>query len=302
MIGYVQGIVDFLDLLGAVAMVRDGARTQVKTRSEIALYLLRCLAAYAESGISAFADWDTEGVDQHLTTHDDMHKVVNLIHTLEQRRQRLVDGAEPLRHQQVAQAVIKRSMHDNPNGTYLVQYDRGAGSYQLVGGRFRESDGNLKNTLIRELSEELGLELQYGRDFDLTPLAEDVSFERHSMTFGILTGYTTNYYHLSNLGVCIPQNSENRWVSFEELCQGQTSDGYPISSDVILQQSIDWQALPDSFRRVPGDAEVQDGCERRADLLAGDGEGESIVAPLRSERAAQKDQMKTSSRRGWRVH
>ena len=56
-----------------------------------------------------------------------MHKVVNLIHTLEQRRQRLVDGAEPLRHQQVAQAVIKRSMHDNPNGEKLdlVQYDRG---------------------------------------------------------------------------------------------------------------------------------------------------------------------------------
>lgn len=246
-LGYVSGVADLLAVIGAIIPVEHDPGSRIVNRSHSSLYFLRLLAEYAQIDETAIAGWEAKGVDSSGPYNGICGKAVNVIGALEARRQLLDPKASPIRRELVAQALITRPSITTDEMEYLVQYDPYSMRYQFIGGRYRESDLELIETMRRELAEELKMESEVTRELGFIPLAQDVPFIRQSMTYGVLTDYRASYYHARNLVSEIAFDPKNRWVTLDEMRSALTVDGKHISSDVVMGLPIDWSNLPSSF-------------------------------------------------------
>jgi 8-oxo-dGTP pyrophosphatase MutT (NUDIX family) len=176
-----------------------------------------------------------------------------LLRLLEMHRAMCVAQPEPMRAVSAIQAIIKARRGDSD--VYLMQYDRGAGQFQPLGGKREEGDASNEAALTRELVEELALDgLTPGRDFAIRPLAEHVRSRAVSASLNVITEYDHSFYHLTNVSFPLMTDSDTRWVTAVELARGRTEDGRTVSPLVVdvlaaVLPGLDYSvahALPDA--------------------------------------------------------
>lgn len=160
------------------------------------------------------------------------------------------DNRAPVREVWVAQALIKAHVAGKAEPVYLVQRDEElSDEYRLIGGRFEPSDGDLLETMKREMLEELGLE--YEKEYTLDELIHELPVSaRLSPTYRVLTSYHYRVYGAKIArGQMQLKADENRWVSKRELLAGQMDSGERIAAwhaktiDELLVGGLDGVAL-----------------------------------------------------------
>jgi len=158
------------------------------------------------------------------------------------------ENSAPVREVWVAQALIKACTPGKAEPLYLVQRDEDlVDEYRLMGGRFEPRDGDLLETMKREMLEELGLE--YGRDYVLEELIHELMIPtRLSPTYGVLSCYHYRLYRVKMARKVQLKVGDNRWVSKRELLAGQMDSGEEIAA--WHARIIDKQ-LPGGLDRVP---------------------------------------------------
>lgn len=241
---YAQGALDVLALLGLVHL-DDG---RAGPTDPVAAMLIGSLRAHLADGLAVGLRWgDLDG---------DGLRGVDILRAIEASRVTRVPQPIPARIVQAAQAVIKsRSEQDGAWGDlYLMQYDLHAGRYQSIGGKREPSDGDMMDTLRREIGEELRLGYSPGpHQCRLTPLGEGWVEQTLSATYGVLTRYTFSFYQVTDIRFPIATDDATRWLTRAEILAGRAGDGRPITP--IYQQALGWEML-DALEpgwRVSGD-------------------------------------------------
>lgn len=151
----------------------------------------------------------------------------------------------------VAQALIKTVIPGQVEPVYLVQRDEDCQQeYRLIGGRFEPGDGDLLETMKREILEELGLE--FSIDYTLYELVHELRmFARVSPTYGVVSNYVYRIYGASVKSDVHLEGGGNRWVTKRELLAGYTDEGERIAAwhaqaiDEYLPKGLD--AIDQSF-------------------------------------------------------
>lgn len=248
------GCAQMLSLLGMIALENSAsaAEARIRASSQTAKYALMSLADYFESEISLIDDWKTRGT-QLAPGENLLKNGASLLFAMEQRRASLLHDPAPVREARVAQALINRHNPDTGRREFLFQFDVEAGRYQLIGGRWRESDGaDLAATMIREIEEELADNaLHHGEDYQLHPLLEAYHPPPViSPTFGALTRYTFSIYHLRGLHKPLQLQSGDRWMSLEEIVSASV-DHPSISVDLRAMLDAIEARLPGGLKALP---------------------------------------------------
>lgn len=231
---YVRGVTDLLRLLG---LLRD-EDGRAAPADEVAGMVLDSLRAHLRDGVTvglAWGDLDGEGL-----------RGVDILRAIEAARLARVAEPTPGRVVRVAQAVIK-ARRDGEE-VYLMQYDRHAGQYQPIGGKQKPEDADSAAALRREIAEELGLDGPPGVEAcTLRLLKAGWGAIRQSATYGILTRYTFDFYHVEKMGFPVKTGQDTRWLSRAEMVAGRAEDGRAISS--VYAEALD-QAMLDGLSPV----------------------------------------------------
>lgn len=220
-------VIDLLISLGALSL--DSSQAQVSVASLQGGYFLRLLHALLELDAPIVADWESHGVT--TSTQYPFDRAVNLLAALEQRRLDLCPDAAPIRQVIAAIGLISCRL---PIGerAFLVHWDEAARAWQLIGGRFEERDGSLRQTLVRELAEELACApLREGYDVQLTEVGAPFSIERVSPTFGLLSRTTFHMFGVRFIRSMPALHKDLRWTTEAELLAGMTADRQIIAAE-----------------------------------------------------------------------
>jgi 8-oxo-dGTP pyrophosphatase MutT (NUDIX family) len=213
---YAQGALDVLLLLGLVEE-RDGG---VEPAGEVSALFLRSLLAHLRDGARFCFDWDdldAEGV-----------RGVDLLRAVESARARAVPDPTPGRVVKVVQAIIKTRVGGEDR--YLMQYDRHAGRFQPLGGKQEPGEDDPGEALRRELAEELALDAPPGPDLcELILLLEGWETVVPSPTYGVLTGYTFDFFHVAHVRFPIRTDEDTCWLRQGEIARGRADDGRAVS-------------------------------------------------------------------------
>ncbi|HEC22915.1 MAG TPA: hypothetical protein ENI95_08360 [Chloroflexi bacterium] len=213
---YARGVLDVLSLLGLVAP--QGERS-VPT-GKVPRMVLDSLRAHLQDGVTVGLRWDDLDADGL--------RGVDVLRAIEEARREAVPDPTPGRVVRVAQAVIKA--HRDGEDLYLMQYDRHAGRFQPIGGKQDPADPDLHATLRREMAEELGLSHPPGPEAcTLHLLHADWRTTILSPTYGILTAYSINLFHVGAIRFPIATDGETRWLRREEIVVGRAEDGRAVS-------------------------------------------------------------------------
>jgi len=225
---YARGALDVLRLLGLVRL----AGGKFEPADEVAGMLIDSLRAHLADGVAVGIDWgdlDAEGF-----------RGVDLLRAIEAARVERVDEPTPGRIVQVTQGIIKARRGDRD--VYLMQFDAHAGRYQPVGGKKDPGDADTAEALRREMMEELGLDSLPGPDrCTLTLVKAGWRTTTISATYGIVTAYAMDFYHVDDLRFDIPIDADTHWISREEIAAERTADGRPIST--VYQEALGLEAL-----------------------------------------------------------
>lgn len=226
---YVSALHDVLRLLGALAPVGEGEGASVP--SVQGGYLARMLISLLDGGAPLVARWDREGLSRKAA--HPFGSAVDLLAALELRRLELQPDARPLRQNSAAVGVIARGGAAGPE--YLVVWDADARAWQLAGGRTELRDRSPRDTLLRELSEELACPpLREGVHVSLGDLGTYLGRERLSPTYGLLTRTTFHLFAVRFLVELPSLHRDARWVTEFELLAGTTHDGQTIAAEPLL--------------------------------------------------------------------
>jgi hypothetical protein len=241
----IDAVMSVLELLGVIRA--DGSR---QPSSASASYFLKSLADFAERGLAVTSGWDRTLPPSW--SEEDLPNGPRLTLLLETFRSKL-PSPSPLRHTEVAQAVIKGRMWWPLNDRYLVRWDAKSHAYQLVGGHRRSTDPSMDDTLWRELIEELpGMAITRTAD-SIVPLATS-STVQVSATYGALTEYRMTFYRFhSHLSRPVLSDQE-RWVSARELVDGRARGGRRIDTSGLNHAISGLEAFlatqPPTFHRL----------------------------------------------------
>jgi len=119
---------------------------------------------------------------------------------------------------------------------YLLQWNVKWSRYSLVGGH-KQNDETLRECLVREIFEELGL--RAGADLNVAdqPLV-CIEYTAWSASARQDTHYTLGLFNVTDLTAeavqKIDANPCNRWASVAEIIERRRSDGLPIADNVAL--------------------------------------------------------------------
>ncbi|MBN1428067.1 MAG: NUDIX domain-containing protein [Anaerolineae bacterium] len=226
---YDRGVLDVLTLLGLVQI----KNRQAVPADAVAGMILDSLRTHLIDGVAVGLHWsdlDGEGV-----------RGVDILRAIEASRMARVPQPTPARIVQAVQAVIKtrRVQRSSFRDLYLMQYDSHADRYQPIGGKREPDDGNVEETLRREMVEEL--RLGDVPKCTLTSLGAGWKETTLSATYGILTQYTFSFYRVSDIDFSIEVDNITRWLTRAEILAERADDGRPISP--IYQQALGWELL-----------------------------------------------------------
>lgn len=248
------GVTHLLEAFGILKRHEQGDETRFQARSQAAKYALNSLAEYIDQGLPIVGDWETRGT-QALDAANLLATGAHFVLALESRRARLLDEPTPTRYERVAQVLIKRHHPQTGADELLFQYDARAAQYQLIGGRWREADGDIHHTLVREIEEELpASNLRFDHDYQLDPVITDLIIGPVlSPTFGALTSYRFWIYHMHGLRAELKLQADDCWVPVADVRAGvvRQSDGTSIPfQNHDLYQAMD-RALPGGLDALP---------------------------------------------------
>ncbi len=209
---YRQAVQDMLTLLGAMS---GGAYS-----SSMAYYFVRSLIASAQDKALTSASWQgRQGCEGFGAS---------LVRLIESHRVNCLESPTPLRSVETVMAVIKARR--GAESVYLMQYDKGAGQFQPIGGKREPTDPTNEAALTRELCEELEIaSLLPGHDFNIRPLKEHAKINTVSASLNIITQYDHSFYLLTDIRFPLRLDSITRWITEAEYLAGKTTDGLSIS-------------------------------------------------------------------------
>lgn len=236
---FMMGVAYFLKMWGIVWFDEDSG--QIQATSQAAKYTLNSLAEYIANDLTIITDWKTRGVNRDENAGP-FQNGATFLALLDAYRATHESNPQPSRQEKVAQVLIKRTNRQTGQPELLLQFDRNANQYQFIGGRWRDSDGPVINTMVREIEEELeGNLLIYEQTYKLAIVADDlVPNLVLSPTFGALTEYHFWIYHMLDLASPLTLQADDRWVPVKQILNGAviTEDGqtYPFqNNDIFLR-------------------------------------------------------------------
>jgi len=222
---YARAMVELLAVLGALHIEPSGLHARVV--SVQAGYVLHMFSSLIQARLPLISDWKRVGV---ASASHSLRSAVDLLATLEQCRLEHLPNAEPLRQTHAAVGLITHRSVDE-GYLYLLHWDEHAEMWQLIGGRFEDTDGTMRATMLRELAEELDCQPLSDSAVTLIELGDPFSVERVSPTYGLLTRTVFHAYAVRFLGSMPELPANVRWISEAELLAGSTADGQPISAE-----------------------------------------------------------------------
>ncbi len=195
--------------------------------------ILNSLRAHVQDGVQVGLDWND------LDSSGDL-RGADLLRVIEKLRLQAVDEPTPGRVVRVAQAVIKSRQAGVDR--YLMQYDTHASRYQPIGGKVDPDDANSEAGLRREIFEELELDrIPDPTTISLNPILTGWSVVELSATYGVLTGYTFDFFHAGAIHIPLPIDADTHWLTRQELLNEQAEDGRAISP--IYGMALGWERL-----------------------------------------------------------
>lgn len=242
------GVAQLLDTMGLVHF--DANSGMIQASAQTSKYALNSLAEYVQADLKIVEDWRTRGVLRD-TQAGSLQNGATLLYALEAQRLAIQPNPPATRTEKVAQVIIKRTNPTTHEAELLFQYDGNANQFQLIGGRWRESDGDILNTMVREIEEELeGNTLNYEQDYQLNVITDDfVPPSVLSPTFGALTEYHFWVYHMVGLKQPLQLQEHDRWVPVSQMLSGTVIDDddvqYPFQN-MDIYYAIN-SAVPDGL-------------------------------------------------------
>lgn len=235
---YILALTTGLTWLGAVELNEE--TLTIRVTSPQAGYALRLLRDLVSAGKPLVADWNREGVTPSDQLRHPFGAAVDLLAALDRRRHEVLPRATPVRSILAAVGVIARLEADGSRA-YLLVYDPEARTWQLPGGRFEDRDQSLRDTLLRELSEELrcGV-LREPDDLTLHELGSPLVEVRESPTYGLRSETLFHVFLVQITHTFFTLHEDLRWVRETDIVSGVTVDGKNVSTvplTRLLQQS-----------------------------------------------------------------
>lgn len=228
---YQLGLLDALGFLGVVEQSDDGLSARVV--SPLGGWALRILCDILDHGRPLVADWQSPGRTANAEQRHPFAKATDLLAALDRRRYDLLPLAAPVREVRASVGVLPRQ---SPAGDreFLLFYDRAAGAWQLPGGRPEPADATARETLRRELREELGLAPADLDRLTLIALAPTLRRTRESPTYGPRSRITFDPFLVLGAQVLPLGGDLLRWVSEGEVRAGRAEDGAPIAAEPLV--------------------------------------------------------------------
>lgn len=222
-----SAILDTFGVLRTIPMSGAGNHP-VKAGTPAASLFLRSYAEYIRNGHQILSDWDRPGVGDPSHADKDALIGTRFLYLIEHQRRQMDPGATPLRRVLAAQVLIKA--HFKGRGTrYLVLYDNSARQYQLPGGHHRDGDINVRDTAIRELSEELH-NYTFDPRRDSIEELKTVEITQISRTFGVNTAYQLTLFHLRSTRTSLSTGPGARWIDEHTLLsETATLNGHTLN-------------------------------------------------------------------------
>jgi hypothetical protein len=206
----------------------------VRAVAPAAGFFLRSLAAFVRENQFILSNWERPGnSDGPLYSVREILTGPQFLYLIERERIAGRNDALPLREVEIAQVVVKARIRGQGKAMYLVQYDDVAREYQLVGGYQRKQDRDMRETIIREIEEELPsnpFDFR-GRD-SVTPLGA-VALSKLSRTFGVNTLYNISFFQLHQGVGGLILGPNDAWVTERELLAGKTKGGHSINTSAL---------------------------------------------------------------------
>ena len=136
----------------------------------------------------------------------------------------------------------------------------------------RSTDADELTVMKREIAEELPqAHLVHGQDYETKELVRDLRLQAMSPTFGAYTEYVFTFYQAFIERSQLVLGPTDRWVTYNELSRGRTSDGQRISNGNLadLENRLPGrlEGLPLSLRLVQKRALREIIKERRWELI-----------------------------------
>jgi 8-oxo-dGTP pyrophosphatase MutT (NUDIX family) len=254
----VRSAVAMLETFGVVVVTDGGHCRSIDDRTS--LYFLRSLAWYFANQQPLIGNWTRRGASGAIPLESLLDSAPHFLRLMEMQRVGIgterTGVAEPLREQSVVFVLVKTVRDDDSH--FLLEWDRPAGQYQLIGGRIDHNEDPLtaaRREFMEELDVELGWpKLAHPRDFELellTPRDRPIRWAGISHTYGVWTEYVVWACHARLHVRTLKLGSQNRWLGMGELFDGVTRTG-ERTGDPELHRRIDasisggLQGLPES--------------------------------------------------------
>lgn len=139
------------------------------------------------------------------------------------------NGSTIQRRSMAAVAVIRRRVEGR--ALFLGQWNPAWKAIHFVSGHRRPAE-MFRECMVRELFEELGLEVDVDYDRPRVPL-DLLGFQAWSENAGVLTSYTMAVYEIAlktpSTLAKVAANPDNHWLSGDEIELGRCEDGLRVS-------------------------------------------------------------------------
>lgn len=231
--GYLVGVLDMLAMLGAVRLSDDGRTARVV--SPQGGWALRILSDIIDYGEPLVADWHTPGRTAAGEQRHPFGRATDLLAALDRRRYELLPGAAPVREVRAVVGVIPRRDPATGAVQFLLEFDEAAGAWQLPGGRPEPGDQGPRDTLRRELGEELGVAPAQLDALDLADLVPLMVRIRESPTYGPRSRANFTLFLVRGAQGLAADGARLRWLAEAEVRAGSTADGQPVSAEPLAQ-------------------------------------------------------------------
>lgn len=203
--------------------------------SETAILFIKSLIEIIKQESVIVPVWDDNSPVSAEINETNALNATNLLYLIEKKRVEGVKPSEirPIKTGILVRAVIKRKIWGKEY--VLMQYDSKIRQYQLIGGIKHSGDSNNIAALKRKLNVELPeLLVKDQTNIEYKLIYETQKSEQEiipSMKFGVYAKYKTFLYHIvfstpleKAILQQIEKNKNNRWISFDEIKHGKSSD------------------------------------------------------------------------------
>ena len=236
-------ILRFIDLFNTIKFEPKELKLEsvITVKSVYANIFLKSLSLYIKNDYKMIRSWETNSTLKHLDPCLYLNQGINLTYSLEHQRFMHYHDSTPTRTVKASIAIIKIKPTGKKEEYYLVQYDTDSQTYKFLGGKKIPEDKNPQDTLIRELEEKLPSSMLVpDRDYKIFPVIYDLETVYLSNSNAAVSQFKFDVFEIV-LKKDLKLTPSERWVTLEEILDGETKDGVTIGNkqfDNLLNKSI----------------------------------------------------------------